>query len=1002
MKKLFHSPANSPRQKILFFKSGSLLLTVALLVSAIFAPGVSAAEADVGYDTKNTTVYSSIDAVTSNGIAESNKSSRWKFAVSTTDYNDFFAVTTNDFEIDASADENGGVTITWTAPEGATGEATVKISDGASYNRSFTATGSSYTSTEFAVGSTYQIQVIMGDYTSEVFSYGNIMLPVSVQNQNGDNKFSYGGSDTYTRFLLDFKENKKYINDKAGLLVKIDMSIINENVVTFNYQTTSGSLAGQTYSSEKAWVAFDSNLYSVSEGGDWKAQSTDTSHTVKGSNNAYIIDTNNGIYQGINNNENVKVIGDGDLNFTANAGSKQRVDENTTGFRSGYLLIPFDHYNAATLTQMANNGYICYITERYNYWYYTQSAAGTDKIDANPHIINFSELAVGDTINGHDNTYRTKDKDGNDVVPQVRSLFDREISIGSVTLITDYAGFVSANVDTENKSFSAGTPKSTTDISDGGYMTATGNNLSSLSCETTGKYTDYNSGYSFTVAYGETAKIGFTAPVDGYYEISDKLTAAATAGASYRVVRETADGDRMLLQETRSIDENGKLVLLAKLDAGDTVYIEAYANTANGEIGFAIPKAVKINNISETDGSYVSTPVDYYVTESNSAVYNRKYNFDLTQQQTTWQFKWFLNPVSVTNGNETIVYTEEECLKGNLLTQNSFGDSIVDYDTLGIEKLEDNSDATKFVNALRDFDYTYDGCYYISKLSATYKNTDDTLNYSAGGRDHTRSGFLSLVATSGNAGAVASKDATKFSYSVGFARGVTNVNTNYYNMGIAFEWTAPAAGTVNLSGIERFNDGSQIILKNLNVVAALHKDKNRELSAITVEKGDVITIAYSRTDGKYTGNKTHTQQITFTPSVSNITVTGDTVDTGLVGGLLANGTEIKMPEFTKQGTLFRNWEDSKENPYNAEDIYTVDGDDTLKPIYSYYGDLNGDYKITAPDLAILRKHIIGVSEIEDDDILLLADVNADDECNLLDLIRMKKYIAGYNVVLGAE
>lgn len=995
MKKLFHSPANSPRQKILFFKSGSLLLTVALLVSAIFAPGVSAAEADVGYDTKNTTVYSSIDAVTSNGIAESNKSSRWKFAVSTTDYNDFFAVTTNDFEIDASADENGGVTITWTAPEGATGEATVKISDGASYNRSFTATGSSYTSTEFAVGSTYQIQVIMGDYTSEVFSYGNIMLPVTVTNSNNQEpKFATQG--VYSNFIINLGEAKKYATKKAGLLIKIDTQFIEDNVVEFNYVDSENK-----YSSKDAWVVFSSVLEPatiINEKGESKAITT-RNISAEGENNSYIIDTNKGIYHSVNNKPLLtpesekasKTINFGDMDTNSNDGDIYGV----SGFFSGYILMPFDHCSDSALELIAENGIVWYLTENYYYHYYTQNGSGNSKV-IKP--IYFSELADGYTINGNDNTYLNK----NDTIPDVRNLFDREISIGSVTLITDYAGFVSANVDTENKSFSAGTPKSTTDISDGGYMTATGNNLSSLSCETTGKYTDYNSGYSFTVAYGETAKIGFTAPVDGYYEISDKLTAAATAGASYRVVRETADGDRMLLQETRSIDENGKLVLLAKLDAGDTVYIEAYANTANGEIGFAIPKAVKINNISETDGSYVSTPVDYYVTESNSAVYNRKYNFDLTQQQTTWQFKWFLNPVSVTNGNETIVYTEEECLKGNLLTQNSFGDSIVDYDTLGIEKLEDNSDATKFVNALRDFDYTYDGCYYISKLSATYKKTDDTLNYSAGGRDHTRSGFLSLVATSGNAGAVASKDATKFSYSVGFARGVTNDNTNYYNMGIAFEWTAPAAGTVNLSGIERFNDGSQIILKNLNVVAALHKDKNRELSAITVEKGDVITIAYSRTDGKYTGNKTHTQQITFTPSVSNITVTGDTVDTGLVGGLLANGTEIKMPEFTKQGTLFRNWEDSKENPYNAEDIYTVDGDDTLKPIYSYYGDLNGDYKITAPDLAILRKHIIGVSEIEDDDILLLADVNADDECNLLDLIRMKKYIAGYNVVLGAE
>ncbi|MGN0492958.1 MAG: hypothetical protein ACI4F7_04850, partial [Acutalibacteraceae bacterium] len=448
MKKRFHSMADSLKQKTLFFKSASLIIASALLVGAAFAPTISAAEADSGYDTKNTTVYSSIDAVTSSGISESNKTSRWKFAADTSNYNDFFAVTTNNFSLDANAVEEG-IEISWIAPDGAEGDTVLSISDGTSYNKNLKVSGSSYIATDFSVGSTYDIQVIIGEYASELFSYGNTMLPVTAVADSGNEAvFSQNNGTVYTNFLISLGDAKKYVSDKAGLLIKIDMSLLEDKEVRFNYTATNGDYVGKTYSSHDAWFQFSSNINAMAldEENNWSDLPNSIENTVAGSNNAFIIDEASGIYQAINHGANSKAITQDDMNITYNGG-KAYTDEKSTGFRSGYLLIPFDHYNETVISQIASNGNIRYTTENYNYVYYTRQNSTATVEDNNIHNPKIDDLAEGYTI----------DNNGTNTV--VRTLFDRDITIGGVTLITDYAGFVSANIDTENKSFSSDIPK---------------------------------------------------------------------------------------------------------------------------------------------------------------------------------------------------------------------------------------------------------------------------------------------------------------------------------------------------------------------------------------------------------------------------------------------------------------------------------------------------------------------------------------------------------------
>jgi len=60
------------------------------------------------------------------------------------------------------------------------------------------------------------------------------------------------------------------------------------------------------------------------------------------------------------------------------------------------------------------------------------------------------------------------------------------------------------------------------------------------------------------------------------------------------------------------------------------------------------------------------------------------------------------------------------------------------------------------------------------------------------------------------------------------------------------------------------------------------------------------------------------------------------------------------------------------------------------------GDIDGDAKIVGADLAKLRTALISLSEANG----TVADVNNDGNVDLLDLVRIKKFVAGENVILG--
>ncbi|MBQ1961760.1 MAG: dockerin type I repeat-containing protein, partial [Clostridia bacterium] len=64
-----------------------------------------------------------------------------------------------------------------------------------------------------------------------------------------------------------------------------------------------------------------------------------------------------------------------------------------------------------------------------------------------------------------------------------------------------------------------------------------------------------------------------------------------------------------------------------------------------------------------------------------------------------------------------------------------------------------------------------------------------------------------------------------------------------------------------------------------------------------------------------------------------------------------------------------------------------------------YGDADDDGFINASDLVVLRTALLKLSAV-DEETQTKWNVNADDKIDILDLVRLKKYIAGMDVVLG--
>ncbi len=118
-------------------------------------------------------------------------------------------------------------------------------------------------------------------------------------------------------------------------------------------------------------------------------------------------------------------------------------------------------------------------------------------------------------------------------------------------------------------------------------------------------------------------------------------------------------------------------------------------------------------------------------------------------------------------------------------------------------------------------------------------------------------------------------------------------------------------------------------------------------------------------------------------------------DTSFINGIAIWGgadyetVNLSVPMFVKRNSL-------AENGLPTADTIKLNGERRVA-YFSNVGDADADGEIAAGDLVALRKALIAPSELLSKKRF---DANADGVADILDLVRLKKYIAGENVTLG--
>lgn len=104
------------------------------------------------------------------------------------------------------------------------------------------------------------------------------------------------------------------------------------------------------------------------------------------------------------------------------------------------------------------------------------------------------------------------------------------------------------------------------------------------------------------------------------------------------------------------------------------------------------------------------------------------------------------------------------------------------------------------------------------------------------------------------------------------------------------------------------------------------------------------------------------------------------------------GSWINPPEVNaEEGSLVLGWENLADNELYGFTAYQVSDHAVYRAVTGIIGDADLDGGLSGDDLAILRKSILGSAAA---DFPQLLDVNSDNEINILDMVRLKKRIAG--------
>ena len=986
-----------------FLRILSITVTLLLVVGMVMVPA-SAAVPETGVTVSSNsgastsieqiTMYRASDAASAvdaegNSLAWlSSDSSVWKFAVGT--LGDTFKLSSADFAAPtAEAVKGDGIKLSWTAP--VEGKATVKII-GDNYNKEVITTASSITLGDTEIGKSYQVQVTVGDVSSQILAYNNIYSPITAKNPGNDTNYitidrshNEAGEPTnqWGWTVFNVADYVDLIGENTGFIFRVESIIDPEKTFNFTHYFDSNNQTGirewKEYESEDEYInsadsgiAFETRLgmQETNTGVNDKqfASNADATRTV------YRIDTT-----GMGVNTAVKTTG------VTTAGSMKN------NFESGYIIVPFDIVSSEGIDIIKEYGKFSLTTEAFRYYpkntFQTTYAGGTQWIA--------SEAGA------YERTDMDTEKTGT-----INVMWDREIFLGDAGFISDIDAFIATCTDTSSaetanvdftKLANVSDTKNTVYLNNKADSTVN-NTLECNYTQTTLSAQDIASTYAvsstesilYTTASGEKMQLGFTAPAAGIYDVSCPISVAdyADKGVYTRVIKEAADGTKTILQAESAYDGGKHLALLtAELAVGDTVWFEAWANSAATVIDLGIPQMTRMHRTSTLTGTQYYSWYTYF----NSIISNDRATLNVSP---VMSYGYFINNFEVDGVEYDYIYGP---------TYDAA--TTVTHDMLGFASLAatddeateiDETDATALYNALTPHEVgrgskmksKYDlYCYKSEGTIFGYYNPTSGMNVSGVGITGTRQ--LQINYGKGTA----------------FGGGLKNV---YFDAGVYMQFTAPSDGVIlNLApGNSDAITGKGVVLHNNKVIATSIGAYNLlAINDYAVKKGDTITVCYGTTDGTASGTKAiYDPRLTFSPAaVETATVSFDQAIDSITPDAYNVGSTIKLPAVAKNGAIFQGWNDGTAT-YAAGTEYTVNADTAFTAQYAYYGDLDASGEgVQAADLAIMRKMVLKAQNIEGAvNAEVTGDIDANGEIDLVDFVKMKKMSANIDVTVGAK
>ena len=471
---------------------------------------------------------------------------------------------------------------------------------------------------------------------------------------------------------------------------------------------------------------------------------------------------------------------------------------------------------------------------------------------------------------------------------------------------------------------------------------------------------------------GENMMFGFTAPYEGEYEFSAPISSDGTV--RYSLIKETADGVRTSVLQEKTINAGrDNFISAVRLLKGETLWLTAFA-AADTDINIGIPRAALTEKLSEDEKTvYKHRAVDYFESGYSNG---RKYNNYSTADNTAgvWSFGYFNNPVEKT-AEQT------------------------NYDTLGIGDYVKGDNASALMNVLKPYELIRSGKIYNSL----------TVSQTAAGDIRTgESGTVGVMYPAlGSAYADRSKLGLPYKSKGIFATFGYGKNTDRteeikksYNIGVYMRYTAPLCGNAVL----RLNDtadrtvaGDKMLLVKGNTVEEIYTGSIATGTAYDLgylNAGDTVTLCYSKITGNLVIGNIGAPVIELSDSWK--TVSFDNTGIGNAA-LTASATHtIRLPRANRHiGYKFIGWRGNVSGEISG--CQTVAGENTAYSAeYTLYGDIDGNGAIEADDLKCLRDRIVSECNAARDN----ADVNVDGRIDILDLVRMKKWLSGVPAALG--